>query len=412
MNAFVTLTPDQIAALVVVVLIGALWLRIYRDAVHFQLRRWIDRLPLIGSINALQRNPALRTPVCPGSLVTRAEANFLAPYTRFIGGALDRAQHQNLIDYLEKAEDLGINPYRMPLLETLALALTIIEGWSMAFNILPWVNPQLSADERSLWATVLGYGLAALFYVFARLAGSVMRRSNHTAPHIERWHEDGCGGDLTPRQIGPGSPQSVDDHAPRYEQFKARSTGFASRTVPLLIMGVLMIFGVMTTTLRFVDQQREATRQARFQANLAQDPSATQAVTQTLQTGADALLAMAGSSVAIGIFLLSFIAVQVLGFVAGYQDSLNGDRSEDAYHVIQGKSTYDAYIEAREHRIGQLERPFAILQGGMAIRGRLATPTLRDVLRHLDDEHQQPEMHQAKVVLDKARGGPIKPEKT
>lgn len=411
METFANLTPHQIAALVIVILIAALWLRVYHDPVHFQLRRLIDQLPLIGNISALQRNPALRAPVYPGSSIARAEANLLAPYWRFIGRPLDRARHANQVTYVEKSEDLGVDPYRMPILETLALALTILEGWSMAFNILPWMNPHLSADERSLWAAVLGYGLAALFYVFARLAGSMMRKGNHTAVHIERWHEDGCQGELSPRQIGPGSDQSIDNDAPRYEQFKARSTGFTSRRIPVLIMGVLMLFGVMTTTLRFVDQQREAARQATFQAAMAEDPSATQAVVQTLQTGADAVLAVAGSSVAIGIFLLSFIAVQILGFVAGYQDSFNGDRSEDAYRFIKGKTTYDAYLDARERRIGQLERPFAILQGGLVIRGRATTPSVREVLQYLEDESHQHDMRQANAVLDKARTGPIKPEK-
>ena len=411
MEAFANLTAHQIASLVIVILIAALWLRVYREPVHFHLRRWMDMLPLIGNINVLQRNPALRVPVHPSSVFTRAEVNFVGPYARFIGRMLDRSQHENQAIYIGKCEDLGIDPYRMPLLETLALALTILEGWSMAFNILPWMNPQLSADERSLWAAVLGYGLAALFYVFARKAGSMMRKGNHTAPHIERWHEDGCQGELSPSQIGPGADQSMDDQAPRYEQFKARSTGFASRRVPIVIMGVLMLFGVMTTTLRFVDQQREATRQATFQASMAEDPSAVQAVTKTLETGADAILAVAGSSVAIGIFLLSFIAVQILGFVAGYQDSFNGDRSKEAYELIKGKITYEAYAEIRDHRISQLERSFAVLQGGLIIRGRATTPSVCDVLQFLSDQSQQHEMRQVQGVLDKARSTPSKPGK-
>lgn len=411
MDRFDNLTPEQIATLVIVGLIAALWLWVYRDPVHFKMRLLMDQLPFIGSISRLQRNSALRAPVNSGSVTTRAEYNFIAPYWGFIGHPLDRTQHTNLVAYLEKAEDLGISPYRMPILETLALALTIIEGWSMAFNILPWLNPQLSADERALWATVLGYALAAIFYAFARLAGIMMRRGKHTAPHVERWHEGGCKGDFPPSHISLGSDQSIDNQAPRCEQFKARSSGFASQRIPALIMVGLMLFGVLITTLRFVDQQREAARQATFQASMVEDPSAIQTVGKTLQTGADAVLAVAGSSVAIGIFLMSFIAVQILGFVAGYQDSFNGAESKEAYERIKGNTTYEGYLEERERRIGQLERPFAILQGGLIIRGRATTPGVRDVLQLRAEQSQQHEMRQAQAVLDKARGGPIKPEK-
>ena len=97
--------------------------------------------------------------------------------------------------------------------------------------------------------------------------------------------------------------------------------------------------------------------------------------------------------VALSVFLLTFIMVQGIGFLAGAKHSFNGSRSEEAFHVLRGCMTYEAYEAQRERLVARLEPVFSKLQAGLSVRGRQGAPTLRQVIAWLDQEragHEPP----------------------
>ena len=90
--------------------------------------------------------------------------------------------------------------------------------------------------------------------------------------------------------------------------------------------------------------------------------------------------------VALSVFLLTFIMVQGIGFLAGAKQSFNGSRSEEAFEVLRGCMTYEAYEAQRERLVARLEPVFSKLQAGLSVRGRQQSPTLRQVVAWLQQE--------------------------
>jgi hypothetical protein len=393
-------SPNVIATGAAILALAVIWLRVYRETVAYRLALWWELFPGLGRIAKRHQNASLRVPVVEGSRITRAEHAFVAGFLPYIGRGLTRRAFENKVAYVTKAEDAGIHPLAPPVLVSLAVLLAIPEGWSAGYVLLPWVSDDISAAMRDTWAAVLGYFLAAVFYVLAHWAGGLFRKSRHAARHFEAWQEDNQRGNLTPREIAPGQDQSQDDTAPVYEQFFARCRSRVWPSAPYLVAVVLLIFGLGITALRYAGVHRGEVRAAFFAQQMAAQSQQEESVSQnpplsgtlggsSSPTEAERDLGFVlGQGVALGIFLLSFMAVQAIGFMAGATETPNGDRTKEAFKVLKGLTSFELYEENRERRIAQLEPVYAALQAGLVVRGRTSLPTLREVIAWLERDRQ------------------------
>ena len=395
------LSLNAIAASAVLLAILACWVRVYRDdlAIFFGLMK--SRVPFIGTVKSLQSRAAMRTTHSGSPTITKAETAIVAPFLPHLV-KVPRGVFENLAIYIKKSEDSSIHPKAPPILQTLALLLALPEGWSAGYVLLTWVSSEISTASRDMWAGVIGYGLAVVFYILAHWAGSLSRRAQYARRHREDWQETGQSGNCNPPEIAPGDNQRADDHRPAYEQFFARcQTRAWWGKASMAILVLLMLFGVQTTALRYVGIERDATREATFQGQLASqavpaDQGGEEAAAPKLtQVVGSSVGEVVGTVVALGVFLLTFLAVQVIGFLAGTKHSFNGSRSEEAFEVLRGCMTYETYEAKRERLVARLEPVFSELQAGLSVRGRQSAPTLRQVIAWLDQERAGLEPPQA-----------------
>ena len=218
------------------------------------------------------------------------------------------------------------------------------------------------------------------------------RRSRFARRHFDAYQEDGRRGNFTPPEITPGDDQRKDDHAPAYEQFRARSGTSFWAAGSRVIFASIMAFGLLLVALRGIGLAEEGRRQETFAAQLQQQQQTESGGKTTprelASSTGDGIGQAIGSAVALGLFLMTFLATQTIGFLAGAAHGLNGSRSAEAYHVLRGHTTFEAYQQSREAAIAKLEPVFADLQGGLMIRGRTHTPTLREVITWLEHQHQ------------------------
>ena len=263
------LSLNTIAASVVIFAIVACWVRIYRDDLSFSFGVFWARLPFIGTVKRLQSRAAMRTTHSLAPHITKAEAAIAAPFLPQLA-KVSRSVFENLAVYIKKAEDSSIHPKAPPVLLTLALVLALPEGWSAGYVLLPWISSEISTASRDMWAGVIGYGLAVVFYILAHWAGSLSRRAHYARRYREAWQEDGQVGNCNPAEVTPGDNQRTDDARPAYEQFFARcQTRAWWANASTAILGLLLLFGVMVTTLRYVGIEHDAAREATFQAQMA-----------------------------------------------------------------------------------------------------------------------------------------------
>lgn len=393
------LSLNAIAASVVLLAIVACWVRVYRDdlAIFFGLIR--ARLPFVGTVRSLQSRPAMRTAHALAPHITKAETAIVAPFLPHLV-KVPRAVFENLATYIKKAEDSSIHPKAPPVLMTLALVLALPEGWSAGYVLLPWISSEISTAARDMWAGVIGYGLAVVFYILAHWAGSLSRRAHYARRHREDWQETGQSGNCNPPEVTPSDNQRADDNRPAYEQFFARcQTRAWWAKASTAVLALLLLFGVLTTALRYVGIEHDAAREAAFQAQMASQAVPAEqgdgepAAPKLAQVVGSSVGEAVGTVVALGVFLLTFLAVQVIGFLAGTKHSFNGSRSEEAFQVLRGCLTYEAYEAQRERLVARLEPVFSELQAGLSVRGRQGAPTLRQVIAWLDQErngHEPP----------------------
>lgn len=391
------LSLNIIAASVVLLAILACWVRVYRDDLAASLGLFWARLPFLGTVWRLQSQAAMRTPLNGAPHITKAEAAIAAPFLPQLV-KLPRPVFENLAVYIKKAEDASIHPKAPPVLLTLALVLALPEGWSAGYVLLPWISSEISTAARDMWAGIVGYGLAVVFYILAHWAGSLSRRAHYARRYREEWQEDGQVGNCNPPEITPGDNQRADDNCPTYQQFFARcQTRAWWARASTGVLGLLLLFGVLVTALRYVGLEHDAAREAAFQAQMAAQAEVQaegeQAPPKVVQVVGSSVGAVVGTVVALSVFLLTFIAVQVIGFLAGTKHSFNGSRSEEAFEVLRGCMTYEAYEAQRERLVARLEPVFSKLQAGLSVRGRQGAPTLRQVIAWLEQEragHEPP----------------------
>lgn len=384
------LSLNLIAASVVLFAILVCWVRVYRDDLGLALGLFWARLPFVGTVRRLQSEAAMRTAIAGATHITKAEAAIAAPFLPHLV-KLPRPVFENLAVYIKKAEDASIHPKAPPVLLTLALVLGIPEGWAAGYTLIPWISSETSTASRDMWAGIAGYGLAAIFYVLAHWAGSLSRRAHYARRYREEWQEDGQLGNCNPPEVTPGDNQRADDHCPPYQQFFARCqtrAWWARASTAVLV--VLLLFGVLVTALRYVGLERDAAREAVFQAQMAAQAAVPaegeQAPPNVAQVVGSSVGTVVGEVVALSVFLLTFIMVQAIGFLAGAKHSFNGSRSEEAFEVLRGCMTYEAYEAQRERLVARLEPVFSKLQAGLSVRGRQGAPTLRQVIAWLEQE--------------------------
>ena len=391
------LSLNTIAASLVLLAIVACWVRVYRDDLAFFFGVFWARLPFIGTVRRLQSRAAMRTAHVLAPHITKAETAIAAPFLPQLV-KVSRPVFENLATYIKKAEDSSIHPKAPPVLMTLALVLALPEGWSAGYVLLPWISSEISTASRDMWAGVIGYGLAVVFYILAHWAGSLSRRAHYARRYREAWQEDGQVGNCNPPEVTPGDNQRADDGRPAYEQFFARcQTRAWWASASTVILGLLLLFGVLVTSLRYVGLEHDAAREATFQAQMAAQAEVQaegeQAPPKVVQVVGSSVGTVIGTVVALSVFLLTFIAVQVIGFLAGTKHSFNGSRSEEAFQVLRGCMTYEAYEAQRERLVARLEPVFSTLQAGLSVRGRQGAPSLRQVIAWLDQErtgHEPP----------------------
>ena len=384
------LSLNTLAGLLYLLIIAGVWYRVYRSSLSFRWRLRCASLPVVGSNARHQRNPALRTPLRGDLQISTPEIALVASVLPSVRQGLSKAAFGNTVSYVKKAEDTGVHVNAPPLLLTIALVIAVPEGYSASFVIAPWISAEVSESSRELWAGLGGYGLSTMLVVLAHWAGSLSRRARFARRHFDAYQEDGRRGNFTPPEIAPGDDQSIDDHAPAYEQFRARSQTSFWAAGSRVIFASIMAFGLLLVALRGIGLAEEGRRQETFAAQLQQQTEgSTESTTRKVASSTgDGIGQAIGSAVALGLFLMTFLATQTIGFLAGAAHGLNGSRSAEAYHVLGGHTSYESYQLCRENAIAALEPVYADLQGGLMIRGRTHTPTLRETISWLENQHQ------------------------
>lgn len=374
--------PNLHGAVLVVtaVVIAGIWIAEYREGLRFRARLWWARVPMIGELARVARDPHARAPIAAGaSIIANGERALVSRWLPWLRPGLDRRAFANVIAYPRKAHDLAARYPQAPWLLTVALLLAIPEGWSFAFVLIPHISGNLSQDQRDLLATLIGYGLAVLFLVLAHKSGDMYRRARTAADLRNEWRSTGQVGSINPEKIGPNDQQNQDDGRPVWEMVLARAKPAGSTRVPLAMFAVVLVLGLGASALRFIATETDRAASAKFAQQLNAEQPALQAAGEALQSGAETILGFAGNAIALGIFFGSFVLVQTLGFLIGKEHAVHGEGTRAVLRQTHGQFIFEAYEERHAWYRAQIEALFTAFQSRLDVRRR-STPPMQRVI--------------------------------
>lgn len=371
-----TLTPEQVTAVVLGLLglgIAAIWVRAYRTPLRLLwLQLWAN-LPIVGPLGRLSANPDLAAPHDPdrNPIITRAEVMLVNALDAV--APLTAAEYAKRMAWLRKVGDHQVRLNGAPLLLTAVLLFAFGESYGFSWVIGPYLKADIDQNTLRTLATSAGLAVAVITFAATWLAGASYRRAKTWTIHQSEWRRAGRPflGNHAP--VAPDQDQSVDDDLPVHAQFMARAQRVTWGTrMPIMVLLTVVLIGIATCALRYIDLQRE---EALIAAPLG-------------VPGLDLLLVF-GNTIAIGVLLLIYVAVQIMGFVHGYSHALNSPLSAAVWDEIDHQPTYRAYLHVQRRRQAMAQRLFNTLQERQGVPNRSRMPSLREVQALVEDEERE-----------------------